>query len=222
MTTTTSNPSFRVLVKGQPVDFTSAFVELADAMDYLDKNCTKVGQFGTDLLRVWMSGKSLTSGQVPWAHKIATDLKTRLEAPPADTTGISPMKSIQDLFTTACKNLKRPAITLEVDGLPVQLKLAAPTSANAGFVYVTNGASFGTNLYYGKISPTGEFQPGRAFVHGLVDTLNKLAADPAKLAAEHGHKTGRCCFCNRQLDDERSTDVGYGPVCAKNYALPWG
>jgi len=26
----------------------------------------------------------------------------------------------------------------------------------------------------------------------------------------------------RGLDDERSVSVGYGPVCAGHYGLPWG
>jgi hypothetical protein len=42
------------------------------------------------------------------------------------------------------------------------------------------------------------------------------------VAAEHGHKTGNCCFCSRPLNDARSTEVGYGPVCADKWELPWG
>ena len=31
-----------------------------------------------------------------------------------------------------------------------------------------------------------------------------------------------CCFCNRALEDERSTAVGYGPICAGHFGLAWG
>lgn len=41
-------------------------------------------------------------------------------------------------------------------------------------------------------------------------------------AALHGKMTGKCCFCNSPLIDQKSTDVGYGPVCAKHYGLPHG
>jgi hypothetical protein len=33
---------------------------------------------------------------------------------------------------------------------------------------------------------------------------------------------GSAASANTALTDERSTEVGYGPVCAKHYGLPWG
>jgi hypothetical protein len=44
----------------------------------------------------------------------------------------------------------------------------------------------------------------------------------AEQAAEFGHAYGVCVFCTRELTDERSVVVGYGPVCAKHNDLPWG
>ena len=47
----------------------------------------------------------------------------------------------------------------------------------------------------------------------------------AETAARIGFSTHHCMFCSRKLTDEgenRSVDVGYGPVCAKRYNLPWG
>lgn len=74
---------------------------------------------------------------------------------------------------------------------------------------------------------------GRIYQNGLFETrlldrrasiasaLKEFAQDPGKVAAAYGHKTGHCCFCRLALDDPRSLKVGYGPVCAKNYHLPW-
>lgn len=31
-----------------------------------------------------------------------------------------------------------------------------------------------------------------------------------------------CCFCGRDLDTAESISVGYGPICAAKYGLPWG
>src|SRR4051794_7329117 len=45
---------------------------------------------------------------------------------------------------------------------------------------------------------------------------------PAGFAREHGRLTGRCCFCNQALCDERSTAAGYGETCARHFSLPWG
>ena len=55
-----------------------------------------------------------------------------------------------------------------------------------------------------------------------VSILAQLATQPAQLAAKHGKLTGHCCFCNSELSDEKSTNVGYGPVCAKRWGLPHG
>ena len=50
-------------------------------------------------------------------------------------------------------------------------------------------------------------------------TSNEQAITFVENAAQHGHETGHCCFCNKKLDDEKSVTLGCGPVCAKNYGL---
>lgn len=59
---------------------------------------------------------------------------------------------------------------------------------------------------------------GRRPLHGLT-AAHKMTA---KEAASFGALTGRCVFCDRELTDERSIEVGYGPVCAERNGLPWG
>jgi hypothetical protein len=54
----------------------------------------------------------------------------------------------------------------------------------------------------------------------LTNILSQLAKNPQRVAAEFGKLTGRCCFCRIKLTDGKSTEVGYGPVCAKKWALP--
>jgi len=44
-------------------------------------------------------------------------------------------------------------------------------------------------------------------------------------AASFGHEFHACVFCATPLTDDgdnRSVVVGYGPICAKRYGLPWG
>lgn len=64
--------------------------------------------------------------------------------------------------------------------------------------------------------------PGRDSTPELESFLQKFAEDPARVAAEEGKRTGNCVFCAKQLTDERSVAVGYGPQCAEKYSLPWG
>lgn len=54
------------------------------------------------------------------------------------------------------------------------------------------------------------------------ELLDKLAADPVGFLAQVGKDMDGCCFCNSALTDPRSKEVGYGPVCAANWGLPWG
>lgn len=57
---------------------------------------------------------------------------------------------------------------------------------------------------------------------GMVYVLNDSTVATAELAARFGQLYGICCFCGRELSDERSIVVGYGPDCAAQRGLPWG
>jgi len=51
--------------------------------------------------------------------------------------------------------------------------------------------------------------------------LLKVAADPARAAREYAALMGACSFCGLPLTDAGSVRVGYGPICAGNWGLPW-
>ncbi|MCC6360652.1 MAG: hypothetical protein IT450_18080 [Phycisphaerales bacterium] len=51
--------------------------------------------------------------------------------------------------------------------------------------------------------------------------LETMADDPEKFAAAYGRKSGRCCFCRRNLTDPGSVQSGYGKVCANHFGLSW-
>ncbi len=55
-----------------------------------------------------------------------------------------------------------------------------------------------------------------------ITALDKFETDPHKASALEGHATGACCFCGRELETAASVRVGYCPVCAVKYGLPWG
>lgn len=44
----------------------------------------------------------------------------------------------------------------------------------------------------------------------------------AEEAKAFGDSTHHCVFCHKGLTTKESKAVGYGPVCADNYGLPWG
>ena len=141
--------------------------------------------------------------------------------------------AIFELFNTAITSkLQYPKIRLQYEGMngrvfPVVIKRNGAKSKTPGDLAVSNGAEFNSqdNIYYGRISQDGKWFAnsrcqGNVFaVQGL---LERLANDPVGVATEYGKLTGNCCFCDKKLTDPQSTAVGYGPICADNWGLPWG
>ena len=89
-----------------------------------------------------------------------------------------------------------------------------------------NVVSDGGDMWFGRVRESGEWEVGNkatpSAVEDIQQVLHSLANDPEGTAAAYGKLTGSCCFCGRTLTDERSTAVGYGPVCADHFNLSWG
>lgn len=149
-------------------------------------------------------------------------------APPArPVVALPSVAGVVRLLATARENgLQYPKLWLQLpDETPVRITVAGDKSRTPGFLMLTDGGPFGSNRFFGKISPRGQlelYRDGEAVRADLVPLLERLACEPAKVAAEFGHVTGNCCFCARKLADERSTAIGYGQTCAKKFGLPWG
>jgi hypothetical protein len=125
-------------------------------------------------------------------------------------------RSILAMLNAAKAHLKRPRIVMR--GL--QIREAGTRYPGSYYVTARHGAE-----YWGRIDPNGRYMPARSLpgdATPILAQLRELAADPVKAAARYGRETGECCFCARQLTDPRSTQVGYGPICAARFGLPWG
>lgn len=206
-----------VFVKGQPVEFKSAFDSLAEAYRAL----AKVGEsnpFASDLMAA-ARRRRLSPTQASWLHKLATD-----RAAPAKLGGLAPV--IEMLLKAKAAQKRLPRIELSAtddDGQSqrVVIKLRKST-AYVGGASVTDGGPYGVSVLFGFISESGEYRPMRDNSAEVETLLCELAADPAKVAGQHGVATGNCSFCARLLSDKRSRFVGYGPTCADKFGLPWG
>lgn len=179
------------------------FAALIPQMSPRDQN------FASSLLSAMQSSRGLSDKQAYWVNTLAQ----RVTNPKAPETGIT-LEPLAVMMRRA-KNagLQHPKVSLAYEGMTFTLSLAGAASANAGHIYVKIDGD-----YAGKVSPQGEFRGKDLAVPGL----RHFAADPAKAATEYGRLTGCCSFCRQPLRDERSTAVGYGPVCAKKFGMPWG
>jgi len=146
---------------------------------------------------------------------------------PAAKVEIGSLDGILQLFNLSANRLKFPAVVLNVPGLPdgVRVSRAGQRAKQPGTLNVTAGAKDDSEYgrtWYGRVSLDGSYSPSRDAIPAIATALQAFAAAPAKVASEYGRLTGICCFCRKALTDERSTDVGYGKICAGHYGLPWG
>jgi len=179
--------------------------------------------FATSMINQHARRGSLSAKQWMWVVKLTGKANTPLPAMPKVEVGS--FAGVYELLQGANASLKYPKIRLQTeDGQKVVLSILGPRSKNAGNVNVTDGGSFGQGAWYGHVDGSGGWtKPTRVRnIHQVGEVLRKLAADPRQTAAAYGKLTGSCCFCGRHLEADGSMEVGYGPVCAKHYGLPWG
>lgn len=112
----------------------------------------------------------------------------------------------------AALKLQYPSITVRTDaGQKIKIKLAAK-----GYLAIVLDGE-----YVGKIEKNGSLTLYQD--RELVSTvLSEMVYDPYAFTKAQGLKYGFCCFCARELTDPQSVSVGYGPICAENFGLPWG
>jgi hypothetical protein len=184
----------------------------------LDRLPEKDRAFARSLLDAYAAGRCSEKQ----AHWIAT-LARRASGSEPQPTAID-VSGIAALLSRA--RAKHPAILLRTNAArPVRISVAGIKSKTPGAIMVTGTGPYETRPYYGKIMggvflPAGKNEP--ATIASVTALLVDFARDPAATASAYGRSTGVCSFCARQLTDARSVDVGYGPICADTYHLPWG
>lgn len=192
--------------------------------DNIDRLPLSHRAFAVDLVKTYhrhqMRGWSLTPKQQHWAARLAQMATGRTEAP----VEIGNLSGLIDLFDKAAQKVKHPAIVVASPVGRLRITVAGERSRCPGTVNVAEEGRYGEAYWYGRIDRDGVFTANKAgpTPPGLIDFLKRLAAEPATVAAEHGRQTGCCCFCNRDLTDPRSVEVGYGPICASTYQLRRG
>lgn len=197
--------------------------EQLPAIEGLEQAIPKLSQrdrdFAGDLLSNFRRWGRLSEKQMQWVDT----LTQRAAAPaPAPAQQVNVQK-IQELFTTAAQRLRRIKVALQAaSGQRVVFTRAGAMSKYAGQIMITDGAPFGQNKFFGRIDENGDFYATRSADADIRNLVTEFANNPAETAGKYGRLTGGCSFCSHKLDDNRSLEVGYGPVCAKRFGLVWG
>lgn len=208
-------------------------------------------EFAESLVAQW-AVRRLSSKQYFWACKLvrmAEEAAPQQASVPVEPTLIDGIEGVAALLKRAHGHLKAPNIVLtnmrraadgtveRIPGLPDALRIGFDKEGDKIVVRLNDtwsiirtgrgryGRAERKRAYLGRIFEDGKYEPfarNGVDLAVVIERLRELAADPARVAREHALLTGRCCFCNTKLEDERSTAAGYGYVCAHHYGMPWG
>ena len=115
------------------------------------------------------------------------------------------------LFNRAAEHLRYPAINLvSKDGHKISIY-----RATKGYIAIKVDGE-----YVGKLV-SADAQIILYSAKELLPVIDALLSNPITESALRGREYGRCCFCNRELDNKVSILHGYGPICAEKWGLPW-
>lgn len=161
----------------------------------------------------------LVRKMIGWATESQADRNERMKARAEQLDGN--LKPLVAMMVLARTNLKNPRIRIRSAIGDLAVTMAKDNSKNAGWLYLKAGSR-----YLGKIEPKqGLWMPVRGVEQEVTDALNEFSKDPVQAAKAYGQETNNCCFCGKLLTDDRegrSVEVGYGPICASHFGLPWG
>jgi hypothetical protein len=206
----------------KPVELNPAQTAQVDALALaLPKLSASDARFASDLIGNFRTWGKLSEKQMVWVDT----LTQRAAQPAAEAVPVIQVnvQKIQDLFSRAAQKMRRIKVALQTaGGQSVVFTRAGQNSKYAGQIMLTDGAPFGMNKFFGRIDTNGDFVPTRRAVQEVQNLVVEFANDPEAVAGKYGRLTGSCCFCCRPLKDERSTQVGYGPVCASRFGVNWG
>lgn len=187
-------------------------------------------EFGESLLKQFAQTSSLSPRQWPWVSRL-------VERAYGTMPLLGNFKAILVMFRIAGENMKfardrtdrsysgppKPKIRLLTDdNIFIQLTFN-PEQPSLVSVYRDGWQGSGKRRFAGwikedKVIP---FNSDR-MTESMMLTINDLSRDPKAVALAMSKRIGACMYCGSRLTDEPSKAVGYGPVCAETYSLPWG
>ena len=195
-------------------DRLSSLVDLETCHSELNKRGQEIA---ISLIKQYGTRGSLTDKQ--W--ELASNLLLQVKGQEPIYGSFTP---ITIMFVLAgMKGMKKPKVRLmSNEGRFVQLNFK-PGESEIIDVYVDGWQGHGYRKFAGwvhkdKIVP----YRGDRMSEDVRNIIQDLALDPIGTAKAMAGKLGVCMYCAKRLSDDRSKAVGYGPICAQTWDLPWG
>lgn len=159
--------------------------------------------FAANMLTAITTYGSLTEKQLAAVEKMhAKHLVKQAEKDAAPTSGIDLTDVPAGLY----------AVPNGETRLKVAIRKPGKNSKWHGSIFVDDGAEYGNRKNYGRQLP------GREYEGSIVEQLKAIAADPLEAMKAYGNLVGRCGACGRKLEDEKSIELGIGPVCMAKFS----
>lgn len=167
--------------------------------------------------------RGLSEKQAAWVPKLIERAEKARDHVQPERTNIGSVKGVVELLERAAQHLQYPAVLALANDVSFRINIAGERARFPGSLNVCT-LDNGGREWVGRVHRDGSWEPSRAIEGSATATaigaaLTALATDPEQAARRYGRLTGICCFCGTGLENERSTAVGYGPVCAKHFGL---
>jgi len=211
-----------------PIGPPQEVLDLEALLPFLDSRDV---DFAKSLLKQANERRFLSEKQFYWVTELARRGRDNQAVAQAKTTSAPVAQALPNGFDRIIRlfdrayaaGIKSPKIRMETEAGTKVIFRRLASGRYPGQISVTDNAkTFQTRVYFGRIDQAGVFHPTEKNRDDVTALLIQMAADPAKAAAAYGHRCSSCCFCGRELKTRESVAVGYGPICAEKFGLPWG
>lgn len=136
-------------------------------------------------------------------------------------TGFESIPEIMGRIFDSGNKFPKVRLAFGSDDSPLAFTRAGDKARFPGSVNLTDGRGFGNNVWYGRVTAEGDFQPSRNAANlpreskaALWALLQRFKAGEAEMVfAEFGKRFGICCCCGRELTNPESVALGIGPIC---------
>jgi len=152
-------------------------------------------------------------------HSAESFNETQIEKP-SDLTFHA--TKITTLFTSTSGKIKYPSIHFWRKLGELQFYLCGSLSKTPGVIRITNGQKYPNQEIYGEIYKDGKGLFRKDTSALFKKEIQSICEEPIEEAKMRGINIGYCCFCATPIVTKESLAVGYGPICAANWNLPWG
>jgi len=134
---------------------------------------------------------------------------------------------IFDIFEKAKQTLKWPKLKYPHENQMIEFSLAGPNARMPGTINITDGKQY-PNKFYGRVIKDNEARKLRfqwnekqQRTEDLTAIIKAIVENPVGMCSLIGQQYAHCCFCGLELTNKNSVLVGYGPICAEKWGLPW-